>query len=82
MPAENVTAGLPTPRPPPFSTEENGETLDFGDITSEIGVGLAIVPLLAVIENVAIAKAFCECLRGLRESLRQSSGLSPRPSGV
>ncbi|KAF0297558.1 Sodium-independent sulfate anion transporter [Amphibalanus amphitrite] len=59
-PTQNVDAGLPTPRPPPFSTNATGIPLDFSDMTSEIGAGFAIVPLLAVIENVAIAKAFSE----------------------
>ncbi|XP_037074773.1 LOW QUALITY PROTEIN: sodium-independent sulfate anion transporter-like [Pollicipes pollicipes] len=59
-PTSSVPAGLPKPKPPPFSTVDGNHTLAFSDMTSTIGVGIGIVPLLAVVENIAIAKAFSE----------------------
>jgi hypothetical protein len=33
---------------------------DFGGMISELGSAIAIIPLLGILENVAIAKAFGE----------------------
>ncbi|XP_043203128.1 sodium-independent sulfate anion transporter-like isoform X2 [Amphibalanus amphitrite] len=59
---KSVEAGLPTPSPPAFSIWDpyQNRTMSFSDMTSALGAGLGIIPLLAVIENVAIAKAFAE----------------------
>jgi sodium-independent sulfate anion transporter 11 len=32
----------------------------FDTILSDLGMGLAMVPIIAILEQVAIAKAFCE----------------------
>ena len=37
------------------------ETVTFGHILSDLGAGLALVPVIAILEQVAIAKAFGEC---------------------
>ena len=52
------------PHPPAFSTWDpvHNKTMSFTEMTSALGAGLGIIPLLAVIENVAIAKAFGERL--------------------
>ena len=58
----NIKAGLPEFQPPPFSfndTEKN-VTYNFGEMVSELGAAIAILPLLAILGNVAIAKAFCK----------------------
>ena len=35
------------------------EVVDFGTIVGDLGTGLAVVPMIAILEQVAIAKAFC-----------------------
>ncbi|XP_037093581.1 sodium-independent sulfate anion transporter-like isoform X3 [Pollicipes pollicipes] len=59
---KSVKAGIPAPKPPPFSTFDSvhNKTMSFSEMTSALGAGLGIIPLLAVIENVAIAKAFAQ----------------------
>ncbi|KAF2355757.1 SLC26A/SulP transporter domain, partial [Trinorchestia longiramus] len=56
----NITAGFPTVSVPKFTvTCHNGtEDYTFLDIAGDIGAGLFIVPLIAIIENIAIASAF------------------------
>ncbi|XP_049799026.1 sodium-independent sulfate anion transporter-like [Schistocerca nitens] len=53
-----IEPGLPTVTPPPFSTSFDNKTLSFGDMCSYLGSGLAVVPIVAILGNVAIAKAF------------------------
>lgn len=56
----DITPGLPPFSPPPFSTvDKDGNYLSFGDMVSELGGALASIPLLSILEAVAIAKAFC-----------------------
>lgn len=62
-----IKAGLPPFQLPPFGYDQN-ETLanstivekyvSFGEMTGKLGIALIIIPLLAILENVAIAKAF------------------------
>ena len=50
-------------QPPPFSyngTDLDKDFYDFGGMVGEMGIGVIILPLLAILENVAIAKAFCK----------------------
>uniref|UniRef100_A0A1A9Z7M2 SLC26A/SulP transporter domain-containing protein n=1 Tax=Glossina pallidipes TaxID=7398 RepID=A0A1A9Z7M2_GLOPL len=54
----NITAGLPPFRPPPFSTNVNGTTVPFTEMISTVGTSLAFIPMVAILEIVAIAKAF------------------------
>lgn len=56
----NIKAGLPPFEPPPFSynNTDTGESYTFGGMVSELGSAIIIIPLLAILENVAIAKAF------------------------
>jgi sodium-independent sulfate anion transporter 11 len=56
----DITAGFPRVSVPSFSvTCNNGtEVLYFTDIVSRVSIGLFILPLIAVIENIAIASAF------------------------
>eukprot|EP00095_Tigriopus_kingsejongensis_P008885 maker-scaffold566_size135349-snap-gene-0.23 protein:Tk08885 transcript:maker-scaffold566_size135349-snap-gene-0.23-mRNA-1 annotation:"sodium-independent sulfate anion transporter" len=46
--------GLPSFQPPPFSTDE----LDFMGMLQVLGSAIAIIPMIAILESVAIAKAF------------------------
>jgi len=55
-----VRAGLPTLQLPPISATVGNQTYGFVDMLSTIGSGSIVVPLLAILENIAIAKAFCK----------------------
>lgn len=59
----NITAGLPPFRLPPFSTTVDGEYVSFGDMISEVGASLGSIPMIAILEIVAISKAFCKCMK-------------------
>jgi len=59
----NVKPGLPEFGPPPFETSypsANGTVVEMGffDMVSELGSSIALVPIIAVLGNVAISKAF------------------------
>ncbi|TRY69381.1 hypothetical protein TCAL_07206 [Tigriopus californicus] len=49
-----IDAGLPPVDVPPFGTDD----LDFGGMVKTLGSAIAIIPLIAILESVAIAKAF------------------------
>lgn len=50
--------GLPRFAPPPFSTTYQNKTYNFGEMVEVYGGSVAFVPLIAILECVAIAKAF------------------------
>lgn len=43
---------------PPFQIFYHNSTLSFTQVCAELGSGIIVVPLVAVLANVAIAKAF------------------------
>ncbi|XP_055609114.1 sodium-independent sulfate anion transporter [Uranotaenia lowii] len=58
-----VKSGIPAFALPPFSTEIPGPNnttteVNFQGMVSEMGVNIALVPVIAVLGNVAISKAF------------------------
>ncbi|KAL2087321.1 hypothetical protein ACEWY4_018380 [Coilia grayii] len=54
-----TSTGLPPFRPPPFyEMTPNGTVTSFRDIVLDLGGGLAIIPLMGLLESLAIAKAF------------------------
>lgn len=53
-----VKPGLPQFQVPPFQTMLNNRTLSFGDMISDLGTSVVLVPVIGVLGNVAIAKAF------------------------
>ncbi|XP_045448781.1 sodium-independent sulfate anion transporter [Melitaea cinxia] len=53
-----VKEGLPTWSIPPFSTEHSGRNVTFIEMCSELGSSIVLVPIIGVLGNVAIAKAF------------------------
>ncbi|XP_037046228.1 sodium-independent sulfate anion transporter-like isoform X2 [Bradysia coprophila] len=53
-----VKAGLPDIKPPPFSTVVGNHTLGYGEILSHLGTGIISIPLIAIIEVIAVNKAF------------------------
>ncbi|XP_054285137.1 sodium-independent sulfate anion transporter-like [Macrosteles quadrilineatus] len=53
-----VRSGLPPLQLPPFFTTVNNRTLDIFDMCYELGSSVILVPIISVLGNVAIAKAF------------------------
>lgn len=53
-----VQSGFPPIKPPPFSSTFDNSTYSFVDMCSHLGSGIIVVPIIAVLANVAIAKAF------------------------
>lgn len=58
-----VPPGLPAVQLPPFSyTKDDNTTVGFMDMISNIGPGIIVVPLIALLENISICKAFGESI--------------------
>lgn len=56
-----IASGLPPFKLPPLSTtDSNGETMGFSDMVGELGSSILTIPLISILEVVAIAKAFCK----------------------
>ncbi|XP_076667301.1 sodium-independent sulfate anion transporter isoform X2 [Andrena cerasifolii] len=56
----NITEGLPSFGPPPFSVASGNHTYNFVEVVSELGSTTISVPLIAILESIAIAKAFAK----------------------
>ncbi|KAH9499580.1 hypothetical protein Btru_074179, partial [Bulinus truncatus] len=54
----HIKSGMPDVSFPKFEVDVGNVTLSTKEIFSSLGAGLAIVPLLAVVETMAIGKAF------------------------
>ncbi|XP_032032551.1 sodium-independent sulfate anion transporter [Hylobates moloch] len=50
--------GLPAVRIPPFSVTTANGTISFTEMVQDMGAGLAVVPLMGLLESIAVAKAF------------------------
>ncbi|KAF7415270.1 hypothetical protein HZH68_003759 [Vespula germanica] len=53
-----VKPGLPAVSVPPFSSQIGNRTYTFFDMCSHYGSGIFMIPIIAVLTNVAIAKVF------------------------
>ncbi|XP_068631861.1 sodium-independent sulfate anion transporter-like [Battus philenor] len=53
-----IEGGLPRFGPPPFSTVVNNQTVGFTGMLEVFGVEGFVMPLVAILESIAIAKAF------------------------
>ena len=53
-----ISGGFPSLSLPPFSTVHNNETYGLFDMVSTLGLSLVSIPLVSIIEAVAIAKSF------------------------
>ncbi|CAH2106039.1 unnamed protein product [Euphydryas editha] len=53
-----IEGGLPRFGPPPFSTTVNNQTLNFEEMLAVFGPEGFAMPLVAILESIAIAKAF------------------------
>ncbi|KAK1124251.1 hypothetical protein K0M31_006625 [Melipona bicolor] len=54
----HIDSGLPSVDPPSFSRNVGNQTETFVDMCKNLGTGIIVVPLISIIGNVAIAKAF------------------------
>jgi len=55
-----MVPGLPPVGLPPFETTLGNRTYTFTEMVSQLGMGIVVVPVVGVLANVAIAKAFGE----------------------
>ncbi|XP_068631642.1 sodium-independent sulfate anion transporter-like [Battus philenor] len=55
-----VKPGLPQLAPPPFSATVGNHTYTFMEMASTLGSAIFVVPLLSILENIALAKVFSE----------------------
>ncbi|KAM6175223.1 sodium-independent sulfate anion transporter [Erethizon dorsatum] len=53
-----IAKGLPPVRAPPFSVTTANGTVSFTKMVQDMGAGLAVVPLVGLLESIAVAKAF------------------------
>lgn len=56
----HVKEGLPDVKLPPFEARVGNQTYEFFDMVSTMGSGCLVIPLLSLLETVAIAKVFCK----------------------
>jgi sodium-independent sulfate anion transporter 11 len=55
----HIEPGLPSFEPAPFSRTIGNQTESFVDMARSFKFGILVVPLILIIGNVVIAKAFC-----------------------
>ncbi|XP_026750250.2 sodium-independent sulfate anion transporter [Galleria mellonella] len=56
-----IPSGVPVPRPPPFSYQRaDNTTADFLEMVSELGSGIIVIPLIVLLEDISICKAFSD----------------------
>lgn len=56
--SSHVPSGLPTVQFPPFSITSKNETITFFRMVHDLGSGIVVAPVIAVLANIAIAKSF------------------------
>lgn len=56
-----VASGLPPFKPPPFDTQTaEDREMNLVDMLAELSTSLMAIPIVAILEMVAVAKAFCK----------------------
>lgn len=60
--AGDVKPGLPAFQMPAFSITNGTDTTTFSEMIHTLGYGIIVVPVVATLANVAIAKKFCKFL--------------------
>lgn len=53
-----IPPGLPNVQFPPFSTLKGNHTIGFFEMVSDLGSGVIVLPMIALLENIAVCKAF------------------------
>lgn len=56
----HVKQGLPDILLPPMQAQVGNETYGFASMVSAMGSGCFVVPLLSLLETIALAKVFCK----------------------
>lgn len=56
----HIPEGMPEFKLPQFQIEQENTTVTFVEMLSNYGSGIIVVPLIALLEDVAICKAFGE----------------------
>lgn len=54
---------MPSFQAPPFSYVKDNSTFGFFDMCADLGSGIIVVPLIGLLENIAICKAFGEFIK-------------------
>ncbi|CAH1273375.1 SLC26A11 [Branchiostoma lanceolatum] len=55
---KEVPPGFPPVRPPSFSYQHGNHTVEGEEFFTHLGAGVAVIPMIGLLENIAIAKAF------------------------
>lgn len=55
-----VASGLPGLKIPPMQTTIGNQTLNFTDMIAHVGSSMLALPLISILESIAVAKAFCK----------------------
>ncbi|XP_035694739.1 sodium-independent sulfate anion transporter-like isoform X1 [Branchiostoma floridae] len=55
---KDVPPGFPKVGPPSFSYQHNNQTVEGEEFLSNLGAGIAVLPLIAILETIAYGKAF------------------------
>lgn len=55
-----VESGLPEIKLPPMQTTIGDQTLYFTDMIQHVGSSVLALPLISILESIAVAKAFCK----------------------
>ncbi|KAL1780092.1 E3 ubiquitin-protein ligase RNF213 isoform X1 [Sigmodon hispidus] len=53
-----IVEGLPPVRVPPFSVTTDNKTISFSEMVQDMGAGIAVIPLVGLLESIAVAKSF------------------------
>lgn len=56
-----VASGFPTVGLPPFETTIGNQTLNTVDMITHLGSSFIAIPLICILECIAVGKAFCKC---------------------
>ncbi|RXG72454.1 Sodium-independent sulfate anion transporter [Armadillidium vulgare] len=56
----DIKPGLPSVKVPHFTITEGNKTIPFTQVMSNVGPGVIILPLVAILENFAIASSFSQ----------------------
>lgn len=55
-----MASGLPELKLPPMQTTIGDQTLHFTDMITHVGSSILALPLISILESIAVAKAFCK----------------------
>lgn len=53
-----MPSGWPDIKPPPFEIVQGNKTITFIDMVTEMKTDIIVIPFIAIVANIGIAKAF------------------------